>query len=87
MFDTEGEIFRASAEQRKALGRKVVCLDPTGIVAGTDQYNPVAGVNAYDLLSLQRTARALLPTGTVRDGNGNISKSGGRLSRRPFTRL
>lgn len=70
VFDTKGEIYKASAERRKALGRKVVCLDPTGIVGGTDQYNPLAGTNADDVLYLQRTARALLPTGTSRDGNG-----------------
>lgn len=70
VFDPKGEIYLSVSDRRRALGRKVVCLDPLGLVGGTDQWNPLADVDANDVLYLQRTARALLPGATARDGNG-----------------
>ncbi len=71
ILDTKGEIYLASAARRRALGRTVVCLDPTGLVGGTDRWNPLARIKADNVLYLQRTARALLPGGTARDANGS----------------
>lgn len=69
VLDTKGEIYKATADRRRALGRRVVCLDPTGLVGGRDHWNPLAEADPEEILYLQRTARALLPGGTARDGN------------------
>ena len=61
VMDTKGEIFRAVAARRRQLGRTVSCLDPIGIVGGTDTWNPLATLNPNNVLHLQRIARALLP--------------------------
>jgi type IV secretion system protein VirD4 len=61
IFDPKGEIFRAVAARRRELGRTVRCLDPIGIVGGTDTWNPLATLNPNNILHLQRIARALLP--------------------------
>jgi len=60
-MDPKGEIFRAVAARRRQLGRTVRCLDPIGIVGGTDTWNPLASLNPNNILHLQRIARALLP--------------------------
>jgi len=61
VMDPKGEIFRAVAARRRQLGRTVRCLDPIGIVGGTDTWNPLATLNPNNILHLQRIARALLP--------------------------
>ncbi|MEW6151591.1 MAG: type IV secretory system conjugative DNA transfer family protein [Pseudomonadota bacterium] len=61
VIDPKGEAYRAVAARRRALGRTVRCLDPIGIVGGTDTWNPLATMNPNDILHLQRVARALLP--------------------------
>ena len=57
----KGEVYRAVAERRRALGRQVRCLDPCGLVGGTDTLNPLLRANPRNILYLQRVARALLP--------------------------
>lgn len=61
VIDPKGEIYRAVAERRRALGRQVRCLDPCGLVGGTDTLNPLLRADPRDILYLQRVARALLP--------------------------
>ena len=61
VIDPKGDAYKATVERRRALGRRVYCLDPFGIVGGTDSWNPVADLDPTDLFGLQRLARALLP--------------------------
>lgn len=61
VIDPKGEIYKATAERRRALGRRVVCLDPLGLVGGKDRWNPLHDRDADDILYLQHTALALLP--------------------------
>ncbi|MGY4329430.1 type IV secretion system protein VirD4 [Bradyrhizobium sp. LB7.2] len=61
VIDPKGEAYRAVADRRRALGRIVRCLDPIGIVGGTDSWNPLAEINPADILHLQRISRSLLP--------------------------
>lgn len=61
VIDPKGEVYRAVAARRRAIGRTVRCLDPIGIVGGTDTWNGIARLGARDILYLQRVARALLP--------------------------
>ena len=61
VIDPKGEAYRAVAIRRRALGRTVRCLDPIGIVGGSDSWNPLATMDPEDILHLQRVARALLP--------------------------
>ena len=61
VIDPKGEVYRAVAERRRALGRQVRCLDPCGLVGGTDTLNPLLRANPRNILYLQRVARALLP--------------------------
>ncbi|KPF67273.1 type VI secretion protein [Bosea sp. AAP35] len=60
VIDPKGEVYRAVAERRRALGRRVVCLDPMGKF-GEDHWNPLANRDPVDILYLQQTALALLP--------------------------
>lgn len=60
VIDPKGEVYRAVAERRRALGRRVVCLDPMGRF-GEDRWNPLADRDPADVLYLQQTALALLP--------------------------
>lgn len=60
VIDPKGEVYRAVAERRRALGRRVVCLDPMGKF-GEDRWNPLANRDPADILYLQQTALALLP--------------------------
>lgn len=62
VIDPKGEVYRAVAERRRALGRRVVCLDPMGKF-GDDRWNPLADRDPADVLYLQQTALALLPAG------------------------
>lgn len=61
VIDMKGEVFRAVAERRRKLGRRVVCLDPLSLVGGEDRWNPLAHRDPSDVLYLQHTAQALLP--------------------------
>jgi type IV secretion system protein VirD4 len=61
VFDPKGELYRATAERRRAIGRRVICLDPLNLVGGTDRWNPLADRDPEDVLYLQHTAAALLP--------------------------
>lgn len=70
VVDPKGEIYKATAERRRALGRRVVCLDPLGLVGGADRWNPLNGRDASDVLYLQHTALALLPEAS---GDGEAS--------------
>ncbi|UYO54615.1 type IV secretory system conjugative DNA transfer family protein [Rhodopseudomonas palustris] len=65
--DPKGEIYRAVVDRRRALGRTVRCLDPIGIVGGTDTWNPLAHIDPTNILHLQRIARALLPDNPTGD--------------------
>lgn len=64
VIDPKGELYRATAERRRALGRRVVCLDPLNLVGGEDRWNPLSGRDPEDVLYLQHTAAALLPEPT-----------------------
>lgn len=70
VIDPKGEIYKATAERRRALGRRVVCLDPLNLVNGQDRWNPLHGRDPNDLLYLQHTALALLPEAS---GDGEAS--------------
>ena len=70
VFDPKGEVYRSVAARRRALGRRVVCLDPMGLAGGTDRWNPLQGRDPDDVLYLQSTALALLPEAT---GDGEAS--------------
>lgn len=60
VIDPKGEVYRAVAERRRALGRRVICLDPLRRF-GEDCWNPLADRDSSDILYLQQTALALLP--------------------------
>lgn len=61
VLDPKGEVYRAVAARRRALGRRAVCLDPLGLAGGSDRWNPLEGRDPEDVLYLQSTALALLP--------------------------
>ena len=61
VIDPKGEVYRAVADRRRALGRHVICLDPNGLVGGADRWNPLASLNKDDVFYLLRVAGALLP--------------------------
>lgn len=61
VIDPKGEVFRAVAERRRQMGRVVRCLDPTNLVGGRDNWNPLEHLDPADVLYLQHTAGALLP--------------------------
>lgn len=70
VIDPKGEIFKATAERRRAMGRRVICLDPVSLVGGSDRWNPLHDRDPSDVLYLQHTALALLPEAT---GDGEAS--------------
>jgi type IV secretion system protein VirD4 len=70
VIDPKGEIYKATAARRRAMGRCVICLDPLGLVGGQDRWNPLHARNADDVLYLQHTALALLP-----EASGNSEAS------------
>ena len=61
VLDPKGDAYKAVAERRRALGRRVVCLDPMQIVGGSDTWNPLTTLDPKKIMYLQRTAAALLP--------------------------
>jgi type IV secretion system protein VirD4 len=70
VLDPKGEVYRAVAARRRALGRRVICLDPMGLAGGSDRWDPLRGRNPDDVLYLQSTALALLPEAS---GDGEAS--------------
>lgn len=70
VIDPKGEIYKATAARRRAMGRRVICLDPLGLVGGEDRWNPLHARDAGDVLYLQHTALALLPEAS---GDGEAS--------------
>ncbi|WP_203140107.1 type IV secretory system conjugative DNA transfer family protein, partial [Escherichia coli] len=60
VLDPKGEVYRSVAARRRALGRRVVCLDPMKLAGGTDRWNPLQSRDPDDVLYLQSTALALL---------------------------
>ena len=68
VIDPKGEVYAATARRRRQLGRRVMCLDPIGIVNGRDTWNPLQDLDPSNILSLQRVARALLPDTGSSDG-------------------
>ena len=64
VIDPKGEIYKATAERRRAMGRRVICLDPCNLVGGVDRWNPLHQRDPGDVLYLQHTALALLPEAT-----------------------
>ncbi|UIY43504.1 type IV secretory system conjugative DNA transfer family protein [Methylobacterium radiotolerans] len=68
VIDPKGEAYAATARRRRALGRRVVCLDPVDIVGGVDTWNPLLTIDPDDILYLQRLARALLPSSVSAEG-------------------
>lgn len=69
LVDPKGEAFRAVADRRRKLGRCVLAIDPFGLVAGADRFNPLKGVDPDDVVRLQRMASAMLPASTGDDKN------------------
>jgi len=61
VIDPKGAAYLAMRERREALGRTVRCIDPLGLVGGTDRWNPLLHVDWTDITSLTSMARALLP--------------------------
>ncbi len=68
VIDPKGEAYTAAARRRRELGRRVICLDPKGLVGGVDTWNPLLTLDPNDILYLQRLARALLPDTMGGDG-------------------
>lgn len=61
VIDPKGDAYRAARRRRHAMGRKVRCLDPVGIVGGSDRWNPLHRRRAGDVLYLQAMVLAVLP--------------------------
>ena len=62
IIDPKGEVYRATAARRRAMGRTVRCLDPMNLVGGSDHWNPLETLDPKNIIYLQRLARALLPS-------------------------
>ncbi|WP_020472424.1 type IV secretory system conjugative DNA transfer family protein [Zavarzinella formosa] len=45
VVDFKGELFRETADARRKMGHRVVCLDPFGVAGGTDTFNPMMGLS------------------------------------------
>ena len=60
VIDPKGEIYRMTAERRRALGRKVICLDPYGLAGGDDCWNPFDGIKPGDASAVSRMIGAML---------------------------
>lgn len=61
VIDPKGDAYRAAKARREALGQTVRCLDPFGLVEGSDKWNPLLHKKAGDVTYLLAMARALLP--------------------------
>jgi type IV secretion system protein VirD4 len=62
VIDPKGDAYVATKKRREAIGKRVRCLDPLGLVGGKDRWNPLAKIDGDDVLYMQSVARALLPT-------------------------
>jgi type IV secretion system protein VirD4 len=62
VIDPKGDAYTATKRRLEAMGKRVRCLDPLGLVGGKDRWNPLARVDSADVLYMQSVARALLPT-------------------------
>ena len=62
VIDPKGDAYRAVGERRRALGRQVYCLDPMTTASGEDHWNPFDTLDPNNILHLQATAAALLPS-------------------------
>ncbi|MCE4225953.1 type IV secretory system conjugative DNA transfer family protein [Methylobacterium sp. C25] len=61
VIDPKGDAYRAARRRREAMGRQVHCLDPLGLIGGTDRWNPLLHTNPSDTTALLATAAAMLP--------------------------
>lgn len=61
VFDPKGDVYRATRRRRAAMGRSVHCIDPLGLVGGTDRWNPLLHIDPEDTIGLLSMAGALLP--------------------------
>lgn len=61
VIDPKGDIYKAVADRRRAMGRRVICFDPYRLVGGDDCWNPLADLDRTHTSYLLRTAYALLP--------------------------
>lgn len=74
VVDPKGDVYRAVRRRREAMGRVVRCIDPLGLVGGTDRWNPLVRTEPNDILYLQSMAASLLPA--AKDtGDGNYFQS------------
>ncbi|MET4317926.1 type IV secretory system conjugative DNA transfer family protein [Bradyrhizobium sp. RT5a] len=74
VVDPKGDVYRAVRRRREAMGRVVRCIDPLGLVGGTDRWNPLVRTDPNDILYLQSMAASLLPA--AKDtGDGNYFQS------------
>ncbi|MFC5420159.1 type IV secretory system conjugative DNA transfer family protein [Bosea eneae] len=71
VIDPKGSAYLAMRKRREALGRTVRCIDPLGIVGGTDRWNPLLHVDRTDTTALMSMARALLPAPKSSSGAGS----------------
>ncbi|MCB8839364.1 type IV secretory system conjugative DNA transfer family protein [Aurantimonas sp. VKM B-3413] len=62
VIDPKGEAYKAAGRRRAELGRPVHCLDFRRTAVGIDRWNPLERIDIGDVLLLQRTAYALLPS-------------------------
>lgn len=68
VIDPKGEVYRMVVERRRALGRKVICLDPFGLAGGYDRWNPFVGIEPGQASVISRMIGAML----VETGETNI---------------
>ncbi|KPF67415.1 hypothetical protein IP69_13745 [Bosea sp. AAP35] len=61
VIDPKGDAYRAAKAHREMLGQTVRCLDPFGLVEGSDRWNPLLHKEAGDVTYLLAMGRALLP--------------------------
>ena len=64
VLDPKGELHRMAGRRRREIaeryGRRVLCLDPFGIAGGTDQWNPLDGMEANATGAFAALAGALV---------------------------
>ena len=67
VIDPKGEVHRAVAERRKALGRRVIHVAP--LESNSDIWNPIATFDPDNILAMQQVARLILPKSEKSDGS------------------
>jgi type IV secretion system protein VirD4 len=70
VVDFKGENARLTADARRAMGHKVVILDPFKVVGGTDTFNPLEFINKDSQLAIDE-CRDLANALVVRTGKEN----------------